>query len=80
MQAVGFQKVDVKAELEKFFMFKMMCKLEPCMTNELDRASTCKNNYFSHKPSARNHWNYVSAQLYNKFSADFLQNMEINKQ
>lgn len=77
MQAISFHSVDMKAE---FFMFTMMCELELSMTDELDRASTCKKHYFSHKLSIRSHWNYLSAELYSKIPADFLQNMEINGQ
>lgn len=58
----------------------MMRELEPCMTDELNGANTCKKHYFSHKVSARSHWNYLSAELCNKISTNFLQNMEINKQ
>jgi len=55
MKAVGFQRVDMKAELEEFLMFRMMHKREPCMTDELDRAGTCKKHYLSYKVSARSH-------------------------
>lgn len=55
MGAPGFQRLDMKAELEEVVMSKIMCKLEPCMTDKLDRASTCKKHYFSHKLSAKSH-------------------------
>lgn len=70
MQAVGFQRVDMKAELEEYFTFRMMCELEHCMTNEL--ALTSVTDWM---PEA-----IETMELYKKISAEFLQNMEINKQ